>query len=158
MKKNLKKIISGAASATMLASQALAMTDAEIVAWDTFTAKPLLVRRRFGDGWVYTFTFWAYPGHEKFQTLSAAWVARLAEEARGETYAEDESGEVFWTVWEDGEKKSVMILNTDWTSKGNVKPITLVNKGKKLSIDVTERRAVIADIDGDNVTVNEFEL
>ncbi len=116
----------------------VALTGAETVAWDSFTGEPMLVRRPLGKGWVYTFTLWAYPGHERFQKFCAAWVQRLAAEARGDLWVEDETGEVFWTVWQDGEARRVLLLNTDWTVPGNEKPVTLHFGSKEIAFPVRE--------------------
>ncbi|MBQ8524202.1 MAG: hypothetical protein IJ457_06225 [Clostridia bacterium] len=131
---------------------------AEIVAWDSYTGKPLLVKYKYGEGEVYTFTFWAYPGHEQFMSFSAAWVARLAEKTLPEIYVTDESGEVFWTRWVDGETTQIMLLNTDWTEKGNVKNVTLHTGDKEVALAVKERTLLTADIVNGEVTVNEYEL
>lgn len=131
---------------------------AEIVAWDSFTAKPLLVRKKVGKGYLYTFTIWAYPGHEKFQRFAAAWTAKLADGAKGDIYAEDTTGEIFWTVWEDGADKYLMLLNTDWTVKGNVKPAKITYVGGSKVVDVPERAVVIAKIAGGKTDVKTYAL
>ncbi len=118
--------------------------DAEAVAWDSFTGEPMLVRRKLGAGWVYTFTLWAYPGHERFQRFCAAWVQRLAAMARGDFYAEDPSGEVFWTVWESEGERRMLLLNTDWTAPGNQKAVTVFFAGKQ--IPVTVREGVLTEV------------
>ena len=117
---------------------AVELVDAQPVAWDSFTGEPLLVRKKLGAGWVYTFTLWAYPGHERFQKFCAAWVQRLAEEARGDFYAEDPSGEVFWTVWEAEGERRMWLLNTDWSEPGNEKTITVSAKGRQFPLSVRE--------------------
>ena len=117
---------------------AVELVDAQPVAWDSFTGEPLLVRRKLGAGWVYTFTLWAYPGHERFRKFCAAWVQRLAEEARGDFYAEDPSGEVFWTVWEAEGERRMWLLNTDWSEPGNEKTITVSAKGRQFPLSVRE--------------------
>ena len=131
---------------------------AEVVAWDSYTGKPLLVKYKYGEGEVYTFTFWAYPGHEQFMSFSAAWVARLAEMTRPEIYVTDESGEVFWTRWVDGEATQIMLLNTDWTVKHNVKNVTLHAGDKEFALSVKERALLTADIVNGELTVNEYEF
>jgi len=131
---------------------------AEVVAWDSYTGKPMLVKYKYGEGEVYTFTFWAYPGHEQFMSFSAAWVARLAEMTRPEIYVEDESGEVFWTRWVDGDKTQIMLLNTDWTVKHNVKTVTLHVGDKTVELGVKERALLCADIVNGEVSVSEYEF
>ena len=131
--------------------------DAEIIAWDKASAAPLLVRRRLGKGYVYTLTAWAYPGHEKFREFSAAWVAHLAKIAMPEIYVVDETEEVFWTRWQDGDTTTVMLLNTDWTTPYNEKKVKLVVNGKEMNITVTEREIVMAEISSD-VKVERFSF
>lgn len=134
------------------------LVGAEIVAWDTFTGKPLLVRKAYGAGWVYTFTIWAYPGHEKFQKFTAIWTQKLSNAAHGDTYVEDVSGEVFWTKWQDGKRTTLMLLNTDWTEKGNVKNVALVRRGMRIPMPVAERSAVIVSFDGDQMETGAYRL
>ena len=131
---------------------------AEVLAWDSFSGKPMLVRCRYGKGWVYTFTLWAYPGHEQFQRFAAAWVQRLARENRGETFVEDPSGEVFWTLWQDGPETTLMLLNTDWTRKGNVKPVRVVHEGADFPLEITERTAVLVRFGKEGHEVSVYTL
>lgn len=131
---------------------------AEVVAWDSFSGLPMLVRKQYGKGTVYTLTLWAYPGHECFQRFSATWVSILAKEARGTTYVEDESGEIFWTKWIDGKKTTMMLLNTDWTKKGNIKTASLVHNGTAYPIPIRERSAVIAEILDDSIKTESYTI
>ena len=119
----------------------------------------MLVRNKVGDGYVYTFTLWAYPGHEQFQKFTATWVEELAcEAAEKDVYVIDDSREVFWTRWVDGDKTTVMLLNTDWTEKNNVKDVVLVADGYAYELQVTERKILIAEIENGEVNVEEYEL
>lgn len=134
------------------------LLDAEVVAWDTFTGAPMLVRKRVGKGWVYTFTLWAYPGHERFQKFCAAWVQRLATDARGDFYAEDPSGEVFWTVWKTDTGKRMFLLNTDWTVPDNEKRITLHISGEEKVISVPESRITVVTYGEKGLQVENWGL
>lgn len=134
------------------------LADAEAVAWDSFTGEPMLVRRKLGEGWVYTFTLWAYPGHERFQKFCAAWVRRLAETARGDFYAVDPTGEVFWTVWETEAEKRMLLLNTDWTAPGNEKPVTVCFAGKEKQITVREGTLAVATLKGETAETESWKL
>lgn len=116
---------------------------AEVVAWDAFTAEPMLVRNRVGDGYVYTLTLWAYPGHELFRGFSAAVLAKLSEETLRDTYVFDPTGEVFWTRWEDEDGETLMLLNTDWSEKGNEKYVEIFSNGESYVTPVREREALI---------------
>ena len=109
-------------------------------------------------GTVYTFTIWAYPGHEKFQRFAASWIAELSEKSMSDVYVKDETNEIFWTVWEDGEKKYVKILNTDWTAPGNVKKAKLSVNGQFIDILVKEGTLLIAEIEKGVTSIREYSL
>lgn len=119
------------------------LAGAEVAAWDAATGKPLMIRYQLGKGTVYLMTVWAYPGHEQMQTFSAAWIAKLAEEERGDCYVEDPSREVFWTRWVEKHATRLMLLNTDWTQKGNRKHTVVHTPFYSLELDVTERVPVL---------------
>lgn len=131
---------------------------AEVVAWDAASGKPMLVRYKIGKGWVYTFTLWAYPGHEKFQNFSASWVAKLSSEVLPATRVEDTTGEIFWTVWQDGDKSTLYILNTDWSVKGNTKNITIVHDGLRTSMKIAERTLVCAEFANGKTDIKNYKL
>lgn len=134
------------------------LTDAEIVAWDAVTGKPMLVRKQYGKGYVYTFTLWAYPGHEAFQEFCAAWLMRLAKEHQPDVRVEDASGEIFWTRWiKDGET-TVMLLNTDWTKKGNEKPVVIHYGEKTMELSVRERVGYMVTITDEGEKIETVEL
>lgn len=134
------------------------IADAEIIAWDKATGKPLLVRKKLGKGYVYTITAWAYPGHEKFQEFSASWIKHLSKQALPEIYVEDKTNEVFWTYWVDDEKTTVMLLNTDWTTDSNEKKINLVCGREKTEIAVRERELVMAEVIKGKTEIKRFSL
>lgn len=131
---------------------------AEIVAWDSANGKPLVVRNKVGNGYVYTLTIWAYPGHESFSKLSAVYLAKLAKEAREGSYVEDESGEVFWSRWVAGDTEYIKILNTDWTKKDNIKTVTLVSGSKRQTLDIKEGVLTVAEISNGRVEIQTYSL
>ena len=98
---------------------------AEVVAWDADSALPIVVRNRVGKGFVYTFTMWCYPGHEKFQKTAASFIAKLAAQVQGDIRVHDPSREVFWNVRRMENGAILSLLNTDWTSPGNEKQVTV---------------------------------
>lgn len=136
----------------------ITLCGAEVVAWDLDSKKPLLVRNKFGKGYVYTFTIWVYPGHELFQKFTAAWVQKLASDTLTDVYVIDQSKEVFWTIRKDENKTSIFMLNTDWTKKGNVKTVKVVANNNEILVDVKERTLVRVDVDCDSVKTQAFEL
>lgn len=133
---------------------------AEVVAWDGINGMPMLVRNKLGKGYVYTFTIWAYPGHELFRKFCAAWVKKLTKEVceAGDEYITDTTGEVFWTVWKDENVTRFMLLNTDWTVRGNEKEVVVHYKGKNINIRVKERTALVVECSSDNIKVNTYDL
>ena len=134
------------------------LNGAEVVAWDYYTGKPMLVRYALGKGYVYTFTAWGYPGHEKLQCFSAAWVQALSDMVNTDVRVEDASKEVFWSVWKEGENKTVMLLNTDWAVKGNEKPIKVIIDGVTTELAVKEREITMVKYEGGKITVEKYEL
>lgn len=131
---------------------------AKVVAWDAATGAPMLVKKQVGMGNVYTFTMWAYPGHEQFMRFAAAWVCELSSQNRGDVYVEDPSGEIFWTRWVDGDKEILMLLNTNWAEKGDTKTALIAYGDRRVNVEVTERSAVIAEIVGGELKVNRYTL
>ena len=134
------------------------LSGAEVVAWDAASGKPMLVKHSYGKGTVYTFTLWAYPGHEKFQSFAASWIAALSEQSRSDIYVQDDTKEVFWTIWKDGAKTYVKMLNTDWTVPGNIKTVTLSVKGALTDVSVKEGTLVVAEVENDTVSIQEYIL
>ncbi len=120
------------------------LNGAEVVAWDASNAKPLVVRYKLGRGYVYLLTAWAYPGHEQLQQTAASWIAKLAGDSRGACYVKDASREVFWNVWPESEFYSrMMLLNTDWTVRGNAKCVRIVTPAAEFETEVIERQPLL---------------
>lgn len=119
---------------------------AQVVAWDKASGKPMLVKNRIGKGTVYTFTIWAYPGHEQFQPFAASVIADLCDKHKSDIYVEDVSNEVFWTRWDDGGDTTLMLLNTDWTVAGNEKHVHIVTPAQTMAVTVKEREAMLVHV------------
>ena len=67
-------------------------------------------------------------------------VAKLAEEHQPECRVIDKSMEVFWNMWQEPSGiKRLMLLNTDWTTHGNRKTVTVAVPGMSFETDVIER-------------------
>jgi hypothetical protein len=118
----------------------------------------MLVRYALGKGYVYTFTAWAYPGHEKLQRFSAAWVQALSDEVNTDVRVEDASSEVFWSVWKDENSKTVMLLNTDWSVKGNEKPVKVTVDGITTELLVKERELSMVKVENGRASVEKYML
>ncbi|MFA6930432.1 MAG: hypothetical protein WCT05_08900 [Lentisphaeria bacterium] len=121
----------------------IVLAGAEVVAWDAASGKPLLVRHRYGRGFVFLLTTWAYPGHERLQQCSASFLTWLAGKHRGSTYVEDASGDIFWTLWQEEYCQRLYLLNTDWTAAGNGKPVRIHTESGSYSLIVNERQACL---------------
>lgn len=137
---------------------AVELVDADVVAWDAATGEPMLVRKFCGKGYVYTFTLWAYPGHERFQEFCSAWIHALASTSLPPIHIEDPTGEVFWTIWKTDTETKLMLLNTDWTEKGNIKTVYLNNNGLETPLEVKERTAMIVTITACNTDIETISL
>ena len=132
---------------------AVELAGAEVVAWDAVTALPLLTCFRCGKGKVYVITAWAYPGHEALQRFAAAWIGKLAREHRGKWFADDPSGEVFWSVrrFDDPRCGQLFMLNTDWTQPGNRKKIAVHAGGLIFDYEVVERVPAMLTVAGSSI-------
>lgn len=123
---------------------AIEFAGAEVVAWDANSGAPLIVRHRLGKGTVFLLCAWAYPGHERLSSTVASWLNHLAELHRDEWFVEDDSREVFWNSWRESETcGKLMLLNTDWTTLGNIKHVTVHTPAAKFRLPVVEREPKI---------------
>ena len=125
----------------------LKLAGAEPYIWDAATGQPLVTRFRKGRGQVYLITAFAYPGHEALQEVVSTLMVQLAGEHLPQNHVEDPSREVFWNQWDEGNgMQRVMMLNTDWTTAGNTRQVTLHTGFGKFPVTVREREAKILTI------------
>jgi len=125
----------------------LELCGAEPYIWDAAKKVPLVVRHRCGKGTVYLLTAYAYFGHESLQKIMARLVAHLAAGNLPECFVEDASGEVFWNMWDESESvKRLMLLNTDWSTPGNSKTVTVRTPAMSFTTQVTERQAKLLTV------------
>jgi len=125
----------------------IGLAGGEVMVWDAFTNRPLIVRHTFGKGTVYLLTAYAYPGHEKLQKFMASLIAKLASENLPECHVEDPSREVFWNQWNEPDQvRRLMLLNTDWTGKGNRKTVKICTPVLDFETEVVEREPKILTI------------
>ena len=64
---------------------------------------------------------------------------------------------MFYTVWDDNGIKTVMLLNTDWTTRKNEKEIILVAENKKIPLTIKERKLTVVRLNG-TPQIEEFEI
>lgn len=129
--------------------------DTEVVLRDAANGRVLAVRRRYGKGTVYTLCAWAYPGHEKLSRAMAGLIAALCREHCGEIRLQERDPEIFYNVRRDKFGQTVMLLNTDWTRKGNVRECTLLAGKTAVPVRVTEGKISIVKLLGDNVLLHD---
>lgn len=113
---------------------------AEVVAADAATGKPLVVRNRVGKGFVYLLCTYAYPGHEALKTFLPNFLDALIRRHVSRTVSvEDPSGDVYWSVWKsDPGAGKLYLLNTDWTSPGNARTVTVRAGGNTFPLEARE--------------------
>ena len=134
------------------------LAGAEPVLWDSATGKPLVVKHRYGQGEVYLLTAYAYFGHEQLQKVMARLVAYLAGKHQPECRVIDPSKEVFWNMWEESASvKRIMLLNTDWSSAGNRKKVTVAVPKMSFETEVIERQAKIFTVLDDAVIETDID-
>ena len=120
--------------------------------WDAMTGETLVWSYGVGKGRVYLVSAYAYPGHEALRGVMATLISYLAGQNLPRTRVEDPSHEVFWNEWiePDGARK-LMMLNTDWTTAGNAKTVTVDSDGVRFDTSVVEREPKILTVLGDVV-------
>ncbi|MBO5668645.1 MAG: hypothetical protein J6S43_05925 [Lentisphaeria bacterium] len=131
---------------------------AEVVVCDKVTKKPLIVRHRYGRGMVYTLCAWAYPGHDALAELMAVWLRHLCDQFKGDISVRDESREVFWNVRNADNCRILTMLNTDWTSRGNVKAVTVDAPGLSFGVDSREGMVKIIWFTGDKAIETDGDV
>ncbi len=113
---------------------------AETVVRDSETGRPLVVRNRVGKGFVYLLCTYAYPGHEALKTFLPNFLDALIRRHVSRTVSvEDSSGDVYWSVWKlDPGAGKLYLLNTDWTSPGGTRTVTVRAGGNTFPFQVLE--------------------
>ena len=83
----------------------------------------------------------------RFIAGMAVLIAKLASDHLPECYVEDPSKEVFWNMWqESSDVRKVMLLNTDWTNRGNRKKVKVHTPVCDLDTEIIEREAKILTV------------
>jgi hypothetical protein len=107
------------------------------------SGKPLLVRYKLGEGFVYTLCTYAYPGHEKLKSVMSQVVISLLElHNKGPVSFsgnKNNLNDIYYSIWgEGGRPDKLYVLNTDWTGEKNIKRIALNTSDMSTEIDVSE--------------------
>ena len=115
------------------------LAGAQVLAKDK-AGRPFLVENRIGSGRVWMLTAGDYWGNPSFAAFNVAMGERLAKEHRGGTWPSGETKEVDWHLYECGDVRRVVLLNTDWTSAGNVKRVTVHDGASSFDAEIREGR------------------
>ena len=127
------------------------LAGAEVLARDAQTGKPVLVRRRLGEGEAYLLCTWAYPGNSWLKPLVDDFLRALAETVPAPVALEDGTGDVYYTARVEAPDQDqkvdpdhlvyrVHLLNTDWTAAGNEKACRLRLGENRVDVKIREGR------------------
>ncbi|MBS5725986.1 MAG: hypothetical protein KHW59_09480, partial [Clostridiales bacterium] len=101
------------------------------------------LRHRCGAGTVYLLCTWAFPGHEALAALMPAVLQSLIDAHAHPTVRVTADDDVYASVWDiDATHKTVYLLNTDWVTPGNKRPVSLSAFGFHYATDAVEGRVV----------------
>lgn len=108
--------------------------------------RPLVVEQRLGKGTVYTFTAWDYLGHRGLEPLARAFLADQLEVFDLGVRVQGGDGEVSWFLYPDGPRQRLFLINTDWTTPGNVKRCRVLSLGRP-GRDVTVSEGQVTEVE-----------
>ena len=147
---------------------------AEVIAREAQSGAPILVRNKVGTGTAYLLCTYEFPGNSYLVPLMNPLIRALACSIDSPVELDDPSGDVYYTVRDEGNGVvHVHLLNTDWSAAGNVKRCRLRLGGDWIEADVAEGRlseiiwrgnlAVLVDdekiyIDAVSVREDDFEI
>lgn len=116
------------------------LTTAEVAAADAKTGRPLVVRSRVGKGTVYLLCTYAYPGHEALRDFMPNLLDELIHRhVKRTVFVSDPSGDIYWSVWKTGVGcGKLYLLNTDWSSSGNSRSVTVTVGKNSFPFEVKE--------------------
>ena len=132
---------------------------AEVLATDTESGAPVLVRQRIGKGEAYLLCTYDYPGNSRLVPFVKPLVRELASSTPWPVELDDVTGDVYYTVREEEKTgiTTVHLLNTDWTEEGNEKLCRLRLGDSWLDVKVKEGRISIVRWLGRLALLNECE-
>lgn len=112
---------------------------AEALAIDQ-SGRPVLVENKVGSGRVWMLTVGEYWGHPALDVFRQALGERLVAEHRPKLHLSGNTADVDFHTFQAGDTQRVVLLNTDWTSAGNRKSVTLHTPMMEISLHVSEGR------------------
>jgi hypothetical protein len=104
------------------------------------SGRPVLVEHKLGQGRVWMLTVGEYWGHHALDELRHKIGAMFVNEHPAEVVLTGDSAEVDCHCYTYGNGLRVVLLNTDWTSTGNVKYVTLHKSGLNIPLGIREGR------------------
>ena len=99
---------------------------------------PVLVENRIGNGRVWTLTVGEYWGCDALDRVRSALCERLYAEHRPSIYFTGQTDDVDSHVYLENDQTRVVLLNTDWTSAGNGKRVTIHTAHMQVPVSVKE--------------------
>ena len=114
---------------------------AEALAREADSGAPILIRNRVGKGTAYLLCTFDFPGNSYLVPLITPLIRRLSSALDWPVELDDPSGDVYYTVRDEGNGvRHVHLLNTDWSVAGNVKRCRLRLGGGWIEAEVAEGR------------------
>jgi len=123
------------------------VTDAEVLAASQ-AGQPVLLRKRIGQGAVYLLNTYHHPGRGRLLDLAEGILRTLVETQPAPLRLHDPRGVVAWFEYPTDGFTRYVFLNTDWTTEGNVAPVTVTVGEETISFDVPEGTPVQLLSDG----------
>ena len=117
------------------------LAGAEVCLVDTATNRPLLVRKKVGQGYAYLLCTYAYPGHEKLKYIAVNSMQTLLDlHAKKNIFVRDNHKQTYWSNWQNGDNGKLYLLNIDWTKQGNTKCVEVVKDDLTFTCTLRERK------------------
>jgi hypothetical protein len=113
------------------------MEGAEILACDE-TGRPVLIEHRIGQGRVWMLTVGEYWGHSALDNFSKELCGRLAVIHKQTPSISGDTDDVDFHLFRHDKFIRVVLLNTDWTSSGNIKKVVLHISGQDIPLKIRE--------------------
>jgi len=123
------------------------VVDAEVLA-SSQAGQPVLLRKRIGSGAVYLLNTYHHVGRGRLLDLAEGVLRTLVEEQPAPLRVDDPRQVVAWFEYPADGFTRYLFLNTDWTTEGNLAPVTVTLGGETISFDVPEGQPVQLLSDG----------
>ena len=105
------------------------------------------MENRLGKGIARLLTLRAFPGTPGLQPLMKELCKSLALEVRSSVWVDDPSTDVAWYLFHKNGRRNLWLLNTDWSTAGNVKEVQIHSDGKLKTARVCQGEPMCISID-----------